>query len=265
MSGISSQSPDTDAVRAGNRPALRPLLIFAAIAVVSGWVLLSAPILTGLPFEPFVLAATFLAMLLPALILTAREGGRAAVLRLLFDAIRLPAAWWWLPLAILAIPVTVWTVGAALGVAQPLTGTLLLIFVLSLGTGAVLINIWEELALTGFFQRRAMARWGTIGGSLVTAVVFAAIHLPLGVAGGNPALGVTTLLVAAVGIRLLIAGVDTWTRHSILTVGLLHASFNATSSLLQPGADWIRITVTVLLGGIVAVVLTRQHAAVASR
>ena len=35
------------------------------------------------------------------------------------------------------------------------------------------------MARTGFFQRRASSRRGVIGGSLVTSVLFAAIHLPL--------------------------------------------------------------------------------------
>jgi hypothetical protein len=98
----------------------------------------------------------------------------------------------------------------------------------------------------------------------VTALVFAGIHLPLGLASSSPALGVATLLVAALGIRLLIAGVDRWTGHSILIVGLLHGSFNAASSLLQPGADWIRITVTVLLGIVVAVLLQTRRTASAA-
>jgi membrane protease YdiL (CAAX protease family) len=265
MARISSRSPDTATVGVDDRPAVRPMAIFAAIAIVSGCVLLTVPLVTGLPLEPFVLAATFLAMLLPALVITGREGGRPAVVGLLRDAIRLPASWWWIPLAMFGIPVTVWLLGTALGVAQPLTGTLLLIVLVSLLTSAVLINIWEELALTGFFQRRAMARWGTIGGSIVTALVFASIHLPLGIASGSPAVGVAVLLIAALGIRLMIAGVDRWTGHSILTVGLLHGSFNATSSLLQPGADWIRIAVTLLLGIAVAVALRAQRTGSATR
>ncbi len=43
----------------------------------------------------------------------------------------------------------------------------------------IIINIGEEIAWTGFVQRRAMARWGLLGGSLVTALLFAGIHLPL--------------------------------------------------------------------------------------
>jgi membrane protease YdiL (CAAX protease family) len=125
-------------------------------------------------------------------------------------------------------------------------------------SSALLINIWEELAWTGFFQRRAMARWGVIGGSAVTALLFAGIHLPLAFAGPDPAVGIAYLLVTAVGIRLLIAGVDGWSGGSILTVGLLHGSFNATSGLLQPEADWIRLAVTLLVGIAVGIAFRRS-------
>jgi hypothetical protein len=50
---------------------------------------------------------------------------------------------------------------------------------------------------------------------------------------------------------LLIGRVDAWTGRSLLTVGVLHSSFNATETLLDPGYDWVRIAVTIA----VAVVL----------
>ena len=118
-----------------------------------------------------------------------------------------------------------------------------------------MINIWEEMAWTGFAQRRAMARWGTTGGSLITAVFFTGIHLPLAFDGAHSAAQVTTnvLLLAgvAIGVRLLIGRVDAWTGRSLLTIGVLHSSFNATETLLHPDYDWVRIVLTIA----VAVVL----------
>jgi membrane protease YdiL (CAAX protease family) len=260
MSDSASRSPRTPAASA-ERPAVRPLVLFAVISVASGCVLLTVPVVLDLPQEPFVLAVTFLAMLLVALLLTAREGGRPAVGRLLRDAIRLPVHWWWIPVAMLGIPVTVWGVGAAVGVAQPLTTTVLLGFAIQLLSSAVIVNIWEELAMTGYFQRRAIARWGVLGGSAITALVFAGIHLPLAFAGGSPGVGIAVLVIAAISLRLLIAGVDRWSGRSILTVGLLHGSFNAAAGLLEPGADWIRLGVTLLLGIAVAVALQTRRTA----
>ncbi|WP_431473680.1 hypothetical protein [Ornithinimicrobium sp. W1665] len=50
------------------------------------------------------------------------------------------------------------------------------------------------------------------------------------------------------GLRLLIARLDAWSGRSLLTIGLLHASFNTTGALIDPAYDWIRLGLTVLLG-----------------
>lgn len=236
----------------------RHLVVFAAIAVVSGWLLLGAAVALALPLPVFVLAVNFLALLLPAILLTWREGGATEVRRVLRDAVRLPSPWWWLPVAAFGIPALVWSLSAVLGGAQTLTPAVLTGFAMQLLSSWLVINIWEETAWTGYFQRRAMARWGTLGGSTLTALLFAAIHLPLAFAGGNIAINVVALVVSSIGLRLLIAGVDGWTGGSILTIGLLHGSFNATSGLIDPSFDWVRLGVTFVAGIAAAVVLQRQ-------
>jgi membrane protease YdiL (CAAX protease family) len=240
----------------GSAAPTRHLLLFGGMAVLSGWVLLGAAVAFSLPLPVFVLLVNFLALLLPAIVLTRREGGRAAVRRLMRDAVRLPAHWWWLPAAGFGLPAVVWAVCAALGAAQPLTPAVLSGFALQLLSSWLIINIWEETAWTGYFQRRAIARWGTIGGSSLTAVLFAAIHLPLAFAGGTVLVNIAALIVTAVGLRLLIAGVDRWTGGSLLTVGLLHGSFNATSAVIDPSHDWVRLAVTLLAGAAAAALLT---------
>jgi len=47
---------------------------------------------------------------------------------------------------------------------------------------------------------------------------------------------------------LLIARVDVWSGRSLLTIGILHASFNASESLLDPDYFWVRIVVTIAIG-----------------
>ena len=174
---------------------------------------------------------------------------------LLRDCLRLPGAWWWLPVAGFALPCLTWTTAAVLGGAQPLTWSLLGYYVAALIIGAVVINIWEEMAWTGSAQRRAMARWGKTGGSLVTAVFFTGIHLPLALDGAHSAAEVASnvLLIAGVatGVRLLIGRVDAWTGRSLLTVGVLHSSFNATETLLDPDYDWVRIALTIALAVVI--------------
>jgi len=229
----------------------RPLMIFLIVALGVGWPLLGLSTLIQ-PDAPFILGAVLLGLALPALVLTHRQAGRAGVHALLRDCVRIPARWWWLLLAGFGLPVLTWSVGAALGGAEPLTWRLVAFYTADLIIGALIINIWEEMAWTGFFQRRAATRWGPVGGGLITAVFFAGLHLPLTLGGAHHPSQVATnllyLVSVAVGVRLLIARVDGWSGRSLLVVGLLHSSFNATENVLQPDYFWVRIAITIALG-----------------
>jgi len=249
---------------ASDNPQLRPMMTFAAIALVVGWALLGPMVWFDLPSAPFVIAATLLALIVPALVLTARETGRAGVRALLRDAVRLPRPLWWAPVAALAVPVLTWGVAAGIGGAEPLTADLLTSVFVGFLSSLLVINIWEEMAWTGFAQRRSMARWGLVRGSLVIAVLFAGIHLPLAFDGaetvGDVAAGVGILIGTGVGLRLLIASLHSWSGRSLLAVAILHASFNVTGDLLDPSTDWVRYVVTVLLGLAAVSVATRTTA-----
>lgn len=233
-------------------PSLRPLVLFVAAALPLGWVLLSAYQVLDLPQEPFVLGTLLVGLVIPALLLTHGQHGRPGVRSLLRDTVRPPRPLWWAPLAVLAIPVTVWLTAAPFGGAAPLTATLVVDAAVLFLTSALIINIWEEMAWTGFVQRRAMARWGLVTGSIITGLLFAAIHLPLAFDGastaGDVALGIAVLIGTGIGLRLLIARLDGWSGRSLLTIGLLHASFNTTAVLVEPGYDWVRLGMTILLG-----------------
>lgn len=245
--------PGTDPARSGS---IRPLLAFSVIALGIGGPLLALYTVIQ-PGAPFLIASLLFGLALPALVLTHREAGGAGVRALLRDCVRLPTSWWWLPLAGFALPVLTWGTGAALGGAQSLTWGLAASFVADLVIGTLVINIWEEMAWTGFFQRRAASRWGVVGGSLVTAAFFTGIHIPLAFDDASSAAQVATnfLYIAgvAVGLRLLIARVDGWSGRSLLVIGILHSSFNATEMVLEPEYFWVRIVVTIALGlGVVA-------------
>ncbi len=260
---VTSRATDTRVARDPDPTALRPLVAFVAVALPLGWLLLTPAVVLGLPMEPFVLAVNFLGLLAPALLLTRRRSGGAAVRALLRDAVRPPRPVWWLVAAALVLPVTAWTAASAAGGAQALTGSLVSGFLLDLVTMAVIISIWEETAWTGFVQRRAMARWGTVGGSLATVVLFAGIHAPLAFQGASSVAdvvhGFALLLGTGIGVRLLVAAVDAWSAGSLLTVGVLHASFNSTADLVRPEYDWIRLTTTVVLGVSAVAVLVRSR------
>jgi membrane protease YdiL (CAAX protease family) len=257
------QQPSTLAAAPDN-PQLRPLVVFAGTALVVGWALLGPMVWFDLPSAPFVLAATLLALIVPALVLTARETGRAGVRTLLREAVRLPRPLWWAPVAALTVPGLTWAVASGLGDAKPLTTDLLTDVLVAFLSSLLVINLWEEMAWTGFAQRRAMARWGLVRGSLVIAVLFAGIHLPLAFDGaetaGDVAAGVGILIGTGVGLRLLIAGLHTWSNRSLFAVAILHAAFNVSGDLVDPSSDWIRYVVTVLLGLAAVGVTTRSPA-----
>jgi membrane protease YdiL (CAAX protease family) len=254
--------PQPDAPASGrppqpDDPALRPLLVLAAVALPVGWLLLSLYQVLELPSGPFVLATLGLGLLAPALVLSSRRRGGPGVRGLFRDAVRPPRSVGSGLFALLAIPVPVWAAASALGHGTSVDGSLLVGLAVNVVSSALIVNIWEELVWTGFVQRRAMARWGLVGGSTVTAVLFAGLHLPLAFDGASSALevllGVGYLLATGIGLRLLVAGVDSWSGRSLLTIGVLHASFNASAELVDPSYDWVRYLVTVLLGvGVVA-------------
>jgi hypothetical protein len=88
-------------------------------------------------------------------------------------------------------------------------------------------------------------------------VFFMAIHVPLtlGATHGQGWVGINLLYLAvvAVGIRLLIARVDAWSGGSLLVIGILHSSFNAAETVLEPGYACVRVVVTAAAGLGVAV------------
>jgi len=240
---------------------LRPLLVFTVIALPIGWVLLSIPLVVDVPLDPFILGTLYLGLVLPAVWLTRRDPN-ASVKRLLLDTVRPPRPWWLLVPAALLIPVATAGVGALLGVGTGLTGS----FVLDLAAANVLsslliVNLWEEMAWAGFVQRRASVRWGYAGGATVTALLFTGIHLPLSLYGtdnlGDIAYNIAAMIGAGIGLRLLIGALDVWGRRSILALGIVHATFNGSSELIDANSDWVRYTVTVALG-LAAWVLHRQ-------
>jgi membrane protease YdiL (CAAX protease family) len=241
---------------------LRRLALFASVALPVGWVLLSVPLLVDVPLSPFVLATLYLGLIVPAVVLTRRQPG-ASVKSLLLDAVRLPRPWWLLLPAALLIPVATAAMASILGEAVDYSASFLIsLAVTNVLSSLLIVNLWEEMVWAGFVQRRAAARWGYVGGSVVTALLFTAIHLPLSLYGadgvGDVAHNVAAMVVSGIGMRLLIGAFDGWGHGSILPLGIIHATFNASSELVDADAAWIRYAVTVAIGLAVATIYTRH-------
>jgi membrane protease YdiL (CAAX protease family) len=258
----STHSPLTD------RTTLRPgqsLLRFAGVALPAGWAFLSVPLFTRWPVEPFVLATLFLGMVPVALLLT-RNGQHTTVRSLLRDCVRLPRPLAWLVPAALLIPVATRLGASAAGGGEQVTTDLLVDLTVNVVSSILIVNLWEEMVWAGFVQRTASHAYGFVRGALLTAGLFVAIHLPLAFYGVEDVADVgrnlAIMVASGVGVRFLVGALDRWGRGSILAIALLHATFNASSDLVDASHDWIRYAVTLGFGLLVlfAPGLRRSHA-----
>jgi uncharacterized protein len=227
-----------------SRVARHPLSAFLVLVAVVGWPLMSVPALTThgvlpggpLPQEPFALGTTLLVMLPAALWVTAVADGRPAVRALLRRAVRwrFGAGWW--ASVLLALPVLTLAVGVAAGQGLQ-TGDLLPALAsgaFSVVTAVLLVHLWEETVWAGFFQGRLEQRHGFLPAAALTAVPFAAVHLPLAFIGDLTAarvgLAVGALFVLGVVLRLLVGATVRGAAGSLLAAGFVHASFNASNN-----------------------------------
>jgi uncharacterized protein len=227
-----------------SRVARHPLSAFLVLVAVVGWPLMSVPALTThgvlpggpLPQEPFALGTTLLVMLPAALWVTAVADGRPAVRALLRRAVRwrFGAGWW--ATVLLALPVLTLAVGVAAGQGLQ-TGDLLPALAsgaFSVVTAVLLVHLWEETVWAGFFQGSLEQRHGFLPAAALTAVPFAAVHLPLAFIGDLTAarvgLAVGALFVLGVVMRLLVGATVRGAAGSLLAAGFVHASFNASNN-----------------------------------
>src|SRR3712207_520031 len=106
--------------------------------------------------------------------------------------------------------------------------------VLSVVTAVLLVHLWDETVWAGFFQGRLEQRHGFLPAAALTAVPFAAVHLPLSfvddLAPGRLALSFGGLLVLGVLMRLLVGVTVRGAAGSLLAAGLVHATFNAANN-----------------------------------
>ncbi|MGF9647098.1 type II CAAX endopeptidase family protein [Pseudarthrobacter oxydans] len=242
-----------------------PVAAFVVIVLLLSWtgqivsLLLLGDILPGILAELLILLGT-------AILVTGAADGRPAVRELFRRAFRWRVAPAWYVAALLGIPALTVLIAAATGTFHPPAGgwgPLPVNYLLNtLIIGALLGNIWEELAWTGVVQHRIMDRHGPVTAALLTAIPFALIHLPFAFAekgfSGTPwsdvAISWLVLFLFAPFFRLLMGIAYLGTGYSLFIVGLLHASFNASMSIKLDvfDGDWQQIAALILLLGVVA-------------
>ncbi|QJY50953.1 CPBP family intramembrane metalloprotease [Pseudonocardia broussonetiae] len=242
------------------RARRRPVATFVLIALAIGWPALTVPVVTGLPDVPFLLVLLFVALLGPALLVTRWADGPGAARRLLsrvlvwrFGLGRWAVVLLGMPALTLALAVASGTLGSPDGGWMVEAGWYLLN---TLVIGALLANLWEETAWGGFAQTRLMARHGLAVGSLLTALPFAAIHVPMQFGSDKTWsqiwVGLLVLFATAPIYRYLLGMHLLDTRGSILAIGVQHAAWNAAGNLDAVDGEWQVVTAAVLLTVLVA-------------
>jgi uncharacterized protein len=238
----------------------RPVTAFLLLAFAIGWPALMVPVVTDLPPEPFLLVLLFLALLGPALLVTRWADGPGAIRRLLSRTLmwRFGIGRW--AVVLLAMPALTLGLAAVSGtLGSPERGWVAEVGLYLFSTlifGALLGNLWEETAWGGFVQTRLMARHGLLVGSLLTAPLFAAIHVPLQLGDGatwsESAFGILVVFVTAPFYRYLLGMHLMDTGGSILVIAVQHAAWNASGNLEAVEGEWQAIVAALLLTALVA-------------
>jgi membrane protease YdiL (CAAX protease family) len=230
-----------------------PLAAFTLWLFTIGWAIAFIPIVANLatgvdlPFEPFIMAATLLGLLLPVVAITWLLDGNAGLRDLGRRILIARVSPGWYLLALLVLPlISVAIALIFLGPPADATPVMLLQSVasgllLQTVVGFITINLWEEVAWMGFFQARLQTRRGVVMAAVISAALFALQHLPIAAANGLA--GVIVLFVVfvlAIPFRATLAWMYNRT-GSLLVVGIFHAACDATGSgSFGPGllAQW---------------------------
>jgi uncharacterized protein len=233
----------------------RTVVRYLVWVVPVGFAALAVPAITGLPAEPFLLLLVY-GVLLGGAIYVARRSGPGGVRRLFSGVLHWRIGWrnWLLaagvvPIATILVALATGTFVASDAWTLEVGNYLFLTFIF----GALIVNIVEETAWQGLVQRHLTRRHGPLKAAVITAAPFAAVHLPLGFVGDvtlSEALITTALLLLfAPAMRYLMGRMDAISGGSLLAVGVMHASFNASGQLGIVDGDWQPIGALIAVAG----------------
>jgi membrane protease YdiL (CAAX protease family) len=256
--------------RIKDRMAAHPVAAFLILAIPLAWLALVLAIVLLQDVTPGLLVE-LLVLLGAAVLVTAAADGRAGVRRLFSGVVRWRVGAGWDAMAVLALPLLTLLTAVVTGtLREPGSGwaaTAGLYLLKAVVIGALLGNVWEELAWAGVVQRRLMDRKGVLAGSLLTAIPFALIHLPQAFATrgfadtpwADVALSWGVLFGFAAVARYLLGMVFVGTGGSILILGLLHGSMNASQGM--DTVDWWQFipAVVVLTAAVAAYLAVRSR------
>jgi membrane protease YdiL (CAAX protease family) len=255
MDGPTDERDSTGLARLANR---FPVTVFLALAFGLSYPLMSLavmaqygvipgkslPQLVGLDMERAASMLLVLSLTAATFLTTALQGGRPAVKVLLRRILRwrVPLVWWLV--AVVALPTTTVVLAAFFGDSVDIpSGGVIAQEVLSITIALILINLWEETAWAGFLQTRLEHRHNFFVAAALTAVGFAAVHVPLRIINGEATTLRTvgtaflSLLVLGLIFRSLIGMVLRGAANSILLAAVTHTFFNRSNNIDGIAAD----------------------------
>ncbi len=244
-----------------------PITVFLTLLLAPTLAVYAVVIATGAPFE-IAQASELIFLLLAPTLVTRSIGGRPAV-RQLYTGLtrwRIGTTRWLVVLA--ALPAIGITLALSTGTLEHPAGGWThagLMYLLLLAAGAITGNLWEETAWAGFVQTRLIDRHALFTGSMLTAIPFVVIHLPLAFQNGLHATTTRDVLITwgflialAPFMRYLIGVTLLDTHGSTLAVGILHAAFNATMAMTIFHGSWQALAALILLTIVMAAYRTRR-------
>ena len=241
----------------------RPITTLCVVAIGLTLPLQTALLIAGLNVFPGKLAELVF-LLGTAVLITSWIGGRSAVGRLFSGLTKWRIGTGRAAVVLLAMPILTIGVGAATGTLhRPDNGWVveLLTYLALLALIALTASLWEETAWSGFVQLRLMGRHGLLKGSLLAAIPFGLIHLPLafeangwaGTTWSEAFVNWAFLLGALPFLRYIIGVLLVDTKGSVLAAAVLHASFNASGALSVATGGWQYVPALIILTLLVTV------------
>jgi uncharacterized protein len=230
--------------------------VLLAVTIPFVWITQMGSLLAGVDVMPAKIAE-LVVLLGTATWISYRVGRRTEIRRLYAGLTRWRLGWRY-PMLVLAMPLLTLAVALATGTLHPPTSgwvSVIVTYLLFMVLGAVTGNLWEETVWGGFVQGRLMAARGLLVGSLLTAVPFFLIHLPLafeangwkGTTWHDAVVDWGLILLAAPFLRYLIGTLLVDTGGSTLAAGLMHASFNAAGAMVLIPGGWQNIPALIIL------------------
>lgn len=246
----------------------RAVTRFVTVVLGLGIPVVALPLALGVPQEPAILVVVY-GLLLAGSVVTARRSGPGGQRRLFSGLLRWRAGWGSWALAVVALPATTVAVAAATGTyTAPPHGWLATIGMYAFLTfvfGALVVNLWEETGWNNLVQRHLTARHGVLKGAALTAVPFAALHIPLAFGGVDSPreglIGLALVLVLAPALRYLVGRTDVASGGSLLVIGILHASHNATGQMDVLVGGWQHVaSLAIVAAGVLTFDIVRARA-----